>query len=433
MVLRRDRDIEQVPVQALGAQVDGERRAVGQEQVHDAGLGLGRREDEEDRALGAVELGDIVALDGRGRGARVDHDRRGHGIGVGEDAREGGREGHEATHGPERLGHAPVFVDQVGGVVRRGVGARLARAGLTGPEAGGGPGAEVREVGLSARAHDLAELALELVPVDGVGRFAPEDGRAERAVVDRDGGLGRADAPELSHGGEQVALVRPAVDLALDALPEVVGVDARDGEARLAQVACQLAEVACGGVGIVAVPSRLVLDHDDRALGARCRLVALELFREGVEVASGGLEEGLVGRAELHAGGGQEPRGEPAQIPARSDVGAGAEDDLEAQLLAQIDEVDDVVLTFEMEGAGARLDPVPEDRGLDGVEPGEFRLVEPIAPLVARDALEMERAGDDPEALAVDGERAGVEVDRWHAELLGVSWVVGREGAARRR
>src|SRR5690606_6785775 len=108
-----------------------------------------------------------------------------------------------------------------------------------------------------------AEVALEGPGVDRVRGVFAEAGPADGPEVDDDAGLVRADGAELAQDGEHLALAGPAVDLALDALPKVVGVDAGDGQAGLAQVAGQLAEVGAGGVVVVAGPVRLVLDEDD--------------------------------------------------------------------------------------------------------------------------------------------------------------------------
>src|SRR5690606_19499781 len=118
----------------------------------------------------------------------------------------------------------------------------------------------------------------------------------------------------LAQDGEHLALAGPAVDLALDALPEVVGVDAGDGQAGLAQVAGQLAEVGAGGVVVVAGPVRLVLDEDDGPAAGGGGLEVADLLGEGGEVAAGGLEEGLARAAELDVLDVEQPGGQAAEV-----------------------------------------------------------------------------------------------------------------------
>ena len=95
-----------------------------------------------------------------------------------------------------------------------------------------------------------------------------------------------------------------------------------------------------------------------------------------------------------------------AELPLRADVGAGAQDDVEALLLRFADELGDVVVAGEVVDAGVRLVHVPEDVGGDGVQAHRLGHAQAVAPVGARDARVMHLAGDDLEGLAVEREIA---------------------------
>jgi hypothetical protein len=154
--------------------------------------------------------------------------------------------------------------------------------------------------------------------------------------------------------------------------------------------------------------------QDDGPAAGGGGLEVADLLGQGGEIASGGLKEGLAGGAELEGVVVEQPGGQAAEIPAGADIGARAEDGVHAGLVDEGEEVTDVVVALEVEGALAGFDAVPEDGGLDGVEAGEAGGVDALGPGLAGEALEVEGSGDDPDALAVDGDGSAVEVDRWH-------------------
>lgn len=374
---------------ALGTETDGEGGAVAEEEVDGAGAGFGWGEDKDDIALGAVHLVDDVALDGIFIDDGVDDHKWCGVFGVGEDSGERGGESEQTADGAHGFGHAAMFVDEGSGVLDRGVGTRFRVTGLTSPETKRGARHEVGEIELAAGGDDLAKLALEGVAVDGFIEVLTKDRSAEWAVVDNDGGLVWADGFELAHDGEHIALAGPAIDLALDTLPEIVGIDLGNGETCLAEIAGEFAEVLGCGELVVAVPLRFVLDHDERAASGDGGLHGFDLLGQGVEVFTDRFEEGLVRGAELDIGDVEEPCGEPAEVPARTDERAWADDGVHVVLCEQGHEVLDVVVVFKVVCPGAGLDEVPEDGGFDGVDTRGLGGADAVFPEVAGDALEV--------------------------------------------
>src|SRR5262249_17131171 len=125
---------------------------------------------------------------------------------------------------------------------RAGAGGGAARGGAPVERAArrGGPG---RGAGSPARGPRRARRA-------GGG---PREGGVVAEVKVRGGaGLGGTDRAELAQVAQERVVSGPPVDLTLDALPEVVGVDERDIEPRLAPVAVELAEVGVGELVVAA-------------------------------------------------------------------------------------------------------------------------------------------------------------------------------------
>ena len=97
----------------------------------------------------------------------------------------------------------------------------------------------------------------------------------------------------------------------------------------------------------------------------------------------------------------EEPRGIAAQVPLRTDIGAGTQDDVEPLLLSLADVFGDIVLAGEVVDAGAWLVQVPEDVSGDGVQAHGAGLAEAIAPVGTRHAGVVHLAGEDLVGLVV--------------------------------
>lgn len=97
----------------------------------------------------------------------------------------------------------------------------------------------------------------------------------------------------------------------------------------------------------------------------------------------------------------------------------------------EFDESGQVEAAVQTEAAGPRLVKVPGDVGLDGVEPHEAGLAQPVRPLLGVDAEVVQPAGQESERLAIESEAAVVDLEMRHvrdAPVLGVGCaVVGEE------
>ncbi len=163
----------------------------------------------------------------------------------------------------------------------------------------------------------------------------------------------------------------------------------------------------CCHVGVVvAEVAVLVFDlgHEDGT--AVAELEWGDFLGEAVDPALGGDHEGGVVGAEDAAdfGSARSQAGKPPNSHSAQDVGAGAEDDVEAFLLSFADELGEVVVAGEVEVAGRGLVDVPEDVGGDGVEAHGAGHLETCVPVLAGDAGVVEFAGEDFEGLAVEDE-----------------------------
>ena len=98
----------------------------------------------------------------------------------------------------------------------------------------------------------------------------------------------------------------------------------------------------------------------------------------------------------------EEPGRIAAELPLRADVGAGAQDDVEAFLLRFANVFGDIVLAGEVVDAWPRLVEVPEDIGGDGVQAHGAGLAEAVAPVGAGHARIVHLAGEDLVGMAVE-------------------------------
>ena len=129
----------------------------------------------------------------------------------------------------------------------------------------------------------------------------------------------------------------------------------------------------------------------------------------------------------------EQPAGIAAAIPLGADVGAGADDGVEAEFvlghLQPVLEIGQVHLgeVVEAGGLGAFV-PVPGDVGFNGVEAGGLDLLKAVAPEGLGAAEVVEGTAVDEGVLTVDGEAMAVVVDAvGMGELLG-GQVGGRGG-----
>lgn len=265
--------------------------------------------------------------------------------------------------------------------------------------------------------------------VDGggdVGEGAEGEHEVGRAVGGEEGDGDAGAAEDSFEGGEVAAGVgeEGAVAVGGDDGFELGG--RGGGEGFFESVAVGWGDVI-GGVGAEFV---FELDEDDGA--ADGGKVGLEVGVEGGEVAFGAAEEGGVVGTE--AGGFRpEPVGEAAAIPFGADVGAGAEDNVEAAFGAEGAEVGDVVASGEVEMAFGGFVEVPE--GVDGnaVEAEGEALIEDEGPAVDGDAGGVDLAAFENGGLSVEEQMGVLELNGRHDVSLDQSFGfrgdgVGEEG-----
>jgi hypothetical protein len=201
-------------------------------------------------------------------------------------------------------------------------------------------------------------------------------------------------------------------------------------------VAAQQRHVDAAGAGqvdqgaqvlvVVAVGAVLVLDlHGDHGAAAG-DLPRGDDRQQGVVVrADGGEVAGLVPpHADL--GVREQPAGQAAAVPLGADEGAGAHDRVHALGGDQVEEPAQVALPVGVEPAGLRGVEVPRHVGLDGVEPHQPGLADPVRPLLGVHAEVVQGAGDHLVRTSVQQEVAVTDLERRHG---GCSLLVPRGGA----
>ncbi len=223
-------------------------------------------------------------------------------------------------------------------------------------------------------------------------RASPRDGpRAERTGL-----VQRGQRPVLEHGAHRL-------------------VDARErhGEADRAVHLLELRQV--DRVGAVRAVLVLDLHEDDGPAGVD--LPRDEHGGELLQVGLDGCEEAGLVAADPDGAVGEEPVRQTAVRPLGADVGTGADDGVHALGGDEVEEAAEVEPAGEVEDAGRRSVRVPGDVGLDGVEPHQLRLADPVGPQVGVDAEVVDRAGQDPVRLAVEQE-VGVADGEAHGGTL---------------
>ncbi len=157
-----------------------------------------------------------------------------------------------------------------------------------------------------------------------------------------------------------------------------------------------------GHVGVVVVVGAVfVLDlhGDDRpavVIEQRTHLVG-----HGIQIGLAGGEKARVAAAHADVVLAEQPGGVAAGFPLGAGVGAGPQDHVEALRGGLAYERGHVVVAGEVEPALLRLDQVPEHVGLHRVQAQCARLLQAVFPVVTRDALEMDGAGEQLIRLAV--------------------------------
>ena len=263
--------------------------------------------------------------------------------------------------------------------------------------------------GLAGRAHEF-----ERVPGDFREILADARAGGHWEIDHEPGLIGTHDA-QLSRGHEELRFPCPAVDLALDRVPEVVAIDGRDGEARLAEVARQFEQIGIGERRLPARPVVLLLHQNDgSALALRGDLKVAKLIGERRDVAAGSLEEGR-GRRPQRAGRlSRQPRRDATEIPPTPNKGARSEDDVQPRFARELDEPADVGAAREIERAGPGLAQAPEYPRADGGEPGEAGGVQSVGPFIRGDQGVVDLATDEHEPPAIDHECSAVVCQRCH-------------------
>jgi hypothetical protein len=248
--------------------------------------------------------------------------------------------------------------------------------------------------------------------------------------VDHDPGLVRPHGCELPKRRHHLLGAAPAVDLALDALPEVVGVDDGNVQPTLAHVADELAEVRVGQTVVAARPRGFVLNQDNRAASSgRRHLQVPDLLGNGGDVARAGLKERTGVRPHGDVWHRAEPCGQASHVKILTDERTDAQDRHHAGTTHELYEVADVVLALEIELPRAGLVPMPGKRHIDRVQAGELRGVDTIGPARPRNSVERNGAGDEPDSAAIEHEAAAVVGDGGHAGCR--SWPLPPERGGR--
>ena len=241
---------------------------------------------------------------------------------------------------------------------------------------------------------------------------------------------------EGAQGGEALrrlgAEVHRGVDAPHRAAPQAlvlraVGGDQGDRHPQLTHQVPGPAEIG----GVVGVGAVLVLHLHEEHRSAAVRLEGDQLLHQHpVVVRHMGLEPG-VGDPEAQAVLRQEPRREAPQLPLRADVGGGAEDHVQPQVLGGADEALHVQHPVEAEGALYRLVEVPGDVGLHRVAAHGLELLQPVPPVLRHHPEVVDGPGDDLEGRAVQAE--GVFDLKCHhfSSLSKVKWGGMRGGIAK--
>lgn len=137
--------------------------------------------------------------------------------------------------------------------------------------------------------------------------------------------------------------------------------------------------------GVVPVRPVLVLDLHGHDGSAAAREQWQQLGDDEVEPAVDlGLETG-VGAAQVEAVGGEEPGGQPAEVPFGADVRAGPDDGVQAEVAGGAQEAAEVAPAGEVGLARGGLVEVPGDVGVDGVDTEGAQPPQPVLPEVRMD------------------------------------------------
>lgn len=118
--------------------------------------------------------------------------------------------------------------------------------------------------------------------------------------------------------------------------------------------------------------------------------------------------------------------GRPAHVPFGAYVRAGAENDPQALFLAHFHEFGHVGEVLPVDLVGMRLDLVPEQVDADRVESHCFGHLEPVAPVFAGNAVEVQFSAAQDSLFAVDQETG-------FRDLEGVPGTVCASGPAQKQ
>ena len=176
------------------------------------------------------------------------------------------------------------------------------------------------------------------------------------------------------------------------------GVEQRFAEARALECGKNALQVNL----VIAKRAVFVLDLHRQNWAAARDLQRRQFPAQALQPALGREQEFLVGAAQNHAGIGEKPRGEAAQVPLRAGIRARTQDDIQTFFLRRTDKSRDIGPSAEVVDSGLGFVHVPEYVRRNRVKAHGARFLEAIAPVLARDAFVMQFAGDDLQWLAVE-------------------------------
>jgi len=165
---------------------------------------------------------------------------------------------------------------------------------------------------------------------------------------------------------------------------------------------------------VVAVAAVFILDlhHDDRA--ARRAQVLFHPRQHFIEVAVVGGEKGRIHAAEFNSRLDREPGRQPAVVPLRTDVRAGADDGVHPRLVHLVEKRLQVEYPGKVELTRLRLVQIVAEIGLDRVEPHHLRLGDAVRPLRGMNPKIVDGSGKNPGRNPVQPDRPGADFDLLH-------------------
>jgi len=130
-----------------------------------------------------------------------------------------------------------------------------------------------------------------------------------------------------------------------------------------------------------------------------------------LDIAFGRGQELRVFGADLHFLVGQQPGGQPAQIPLRTDIRARAQQHEQSLFLSRFEIGFQVKIPRKVPHARLRLVHVPKHVRRQRVQPERTHLLHAVVPVLVRHALIMHFAGANHKRLAVEYEMFALDTE----------------------